>query len=215
MSHAMLGLSILLAVLIGGTFIVCAALIPFSSERGKGWRRWLIFTASCLMVVGAAGFFGSALSAAGGLNWLPNSFEWPVGYTGGVISTGEGLHVVPHTPSGRIQVYDADWSFLRGWHVDADAGTFKLGAPGGGRIEVITARGQWQYVFDLDGRLISKSTYRPKSYDSFPAEGASLVVPTSPWLWTFSHPGISWTVIAIGMGILIIMQRTGKRKAAT
>ena len=34
------------------------------------------------------------------MNWLPTSFEWPVGYTGGVVSTAEGLHVVPHTPSG-------------------------------------------------------------------------------------------------------------------
>jgi hypothetical protein len=214
MAHAMHALFILLVVLIGGIFIVGAALIPFSSERGRGWRRWLILAASCFMVVGAAGFFGSALSAAGGLNWLPNSFEWPVGYAGGVISTADGLHVVPHTPSGRIQVYDADWSFLRGWHVDAGAGTFRLVDPGEGRIEVITARGQRQYVFDVDGRLISQSTYRPKSYASFPAEGESLVVPTPPWLWTFSHPGISWAVIAIGMGILVIIERTGKRKAA-
>src|SRR5262249_50277691 len=104
-------LPILLVVLIGGTFIISAALIPFSSERGRGWRRWLTTTASCLLVVGAAGFFGSALSAAGGLNWLPSSFEWPVGYASGVVSTPEGLHVVPHTPSGRVQVYDANWSF--------------------------------------------------------------------------------------------------------
>jgi hypothetical protein len=58
-------LFILLVVLIGGTFIVCAALMPFSSERGRGWRRWLAIAASCLLVVGAAGFFGSALSAVG------------------------------------------------------------------------------------------------------------------------------------------------------
>jgi hypothetical protein len=207
-------LSILLVVLIGGTFIVGAACIPFSSERGRGWRRWLTITASCLMVVGEVGFFGSVLSAAGGLNWLPSSFEWPVGYTGGVVSTADGLHVAPHTPSGRIQVYDANWSFVTGWHVDAGGGTFKLLAPAGGRIEVITARGRWHYVFALDGTLISKNSYEPKSYDSFPREGESVVVPTAPWLWTFSHPGISWVVLAIGMVMLIIIQKAGKRKAA-
>jgi hypothetical protein len=195
-------LSILLVLLIGGTFIVSAAWIPFSSERGRGWRAWSIATASCLMVVGAAGFFGSALSAAGGLNWLPHSFEWPVGYTGGVVSTAAGLNVVPHTPSGRVQVYDANWSFLTDWHVDAGRGTFKLLAPAGRHIDVITARGQWHYVFGMDGRLISKSTYRPKSYNSFPTDGESLVVPTAPWLWTFSHPGISWAVVVMGMVIL-------------
>ena len=208
-------LSILLVVLIGGTFIVSAALIPFSSERGRGWRRWLTTAASCLLVVGAAGFFGSALSAVGGLSWLPSTFEWPAGYTGGVVSTAEGLHVVPHTPSGRIQVYDANWYFLTGWHVDAGGGTFKLLAPAGGRIEVITSRGQWRYVFGLDGRLISKSTYQPKTYTSFPDAGESLVVPTAPWLWAFSHPGISWAIAMTGMVMLIIMERAGKRKAAS
>src|SRR5215831_20079947 len=107
--------SILLVVLIGGTVIVFAVLIPYSRDRGTGWRRWLTALASCLVVVGAAGFFGSGLSAVGGLNWLPNSFEWPVGYSGGILTTAEGLHVVPHTPSGRIQVYDADWTFRTGW----------------------------------------------------------------------------------------------------
>jgi hypothetical protein len=207
-------LSILLVVLIGGTFIVCAALMPFSSERGRGWRRWLTITASCLFVIGGAGFFGSFLSAAGGLNWLPSSFEWPVGYTGGVITTGEGWHVVPHTPSGRIQVYDANWSFVTGWHVDANGGTFKLLAPTKGRIEVVTARGHWHYIFAMDGKLISKNTYEPKSYDSFPEEGESFVVPTAPWLWTFSHPGISWAVALMGMVILAIRERPRERKAA-
>ncbi len=207
--------SILLVVLIGGTFIVVAALIPFSSERGRGWRRWLIITASCLLVVGAGGFFGSALSAVGGLNWLPNSFEWPVGYTGGVVSTPERLHVVPHTPSGRIQVYDANWSFVTGWHVDAGGGTFKVLAPAEGHVDVITARGQWHYVFDMEGRLISKDSYQPDSYASFPEEGESVVVPTAPWLWIFSSPGISWAVAMTGMVMLVIMQRAGKQKAAS
>jgi len=208
-------LSVLLVVLIGGTFIILAASISFSSERGRGWRGWLTTAASCFLVVGAAGFFGSALSAVGGLNWLPNSFEWPVGYTGGIVSTAEGLHVVPHTPSGRIQVYDANWSFLTDWHVDAEGGTFKLLAPAGGRIDAITARGQWHYVFDMDGRLISKNSYQPKSYSSFPDEGESLVVPTSPWLWAFSSPGISWAVGATGMVILAVVQKAGKRKLPT
>jgi hypothetical protein len=209
-------LSILLVLLIGGTFIVGAALIPFSSERGRGWRRWLTIAASCLLVVGAAGFFGSALSAVGGLNWLPSSFEWPVGYATGVVSTPEGPHVVPHTPSGRIQVYDVNWSFRTGWHVDAGGGTFKVLAPAEGRIDVITARGQWHYVFDTDGRLISKNTYRPKSYGSFPEEGESVVVPTAPWLWVFSNPGISWVVAAMGMVILVIMRGgASKRRAAS
>jgi hypothetical protein len=207
-------LSLLLVVLIGGTFIVGAASIPFSSERGKGWRRWSTIAATCLLVVGAAGFFGSALSAVGGLNWLPSSFEWPVGFATGVVSTSDGVHVVPHTSSGRIQLYDGNWTFRTGWHVDAGAGEFKVRAPAEGRVEVITARGQWHYVFDVAGRLISKDTYRPKSYSSFPDEGESVVVRTAPWLWIFASPGISWAAVAIGMLMLFIIQRAGKRRVS-
>jgi hypothetical protein len=206
-------LGIILVLLIGGAFIVGAALIPFSSEYGRGWRRGLTIPASCLMVIGAAGFFGAVFSAVGGLNWLPNSFEWPVGCASGVITTAEGLHVVPHTPSGRIQVYNANWSFRTGWHVDAGAGAFRLLPSPNGRIEVITSRGRLHYVFDMDGRLISENTFQPESYGSLP-EGESVIVPTAPWLWAFSSPGISWAVAVTGMVILGVMHTVGNRKAA-
>jgi len=134
---------------------------------------------------------------------------------GGVVSTPEGFHIVPHTPSGRVQVYDADWTFLTGWYVDAFGGTFKLLAPVDGHIDVITARGDRHYVFDTGGQLISKSSYRPNSYDSFPEVGVSAVVPTAPWLWVFSNPAISWAVLMIGFVPMIVIRLADKRKAAT
>ena len=75
-----------------------------------------------LLLIGVTGFLGAGFSSAGGLNWLPSSFEWPVGSVDGVVTTKDGLHVVPHTPSGRIQIYDSGWHFTRGWRVDAGGG---------------------------------------------------------------------------------------------
>ena len=51
--------------------------------------------ASSLLVVGGAGFFGPALSAAGGFNWLPIPFEWPVGNVDGVMTTPDGKEAIP------------------------------------------------------------------------------------------------------------------------
>jgi len=203
-------LSILFVVLIGGTFMICAAAMPFSAQYGKGRRRSYTITAGSLAVLGAAGFFGSALSAVGGLDWLPSSFEWPVGYTAGVISTGKGWHIVPHTPSGRVQVYDANWSYLTGWHVDAGGGIFKLLPRLDGNIDVITARGQLHYVFAVDGQLISKETYEPLSFDSFPQMGESMFISTYPWLLTFSHPFLSWATAVAGL-LMLAIGRSGKK----
>ena len=208
-------LAIMLVLLIGGTWVILAAAGPFSSRRATGPKRWLGRLASAFLVVGGIGFFGSALSAVGGLNWLPHSFEWPVGYATGVISTNNGLHLVPHTPSGRVQVYDSDWTFIRGWHVDAGGGTFKLVASEDNRIEVITARGDWHYVFSSEGQLLSKRTYSPAMYSSFPDEGASFFVPTAPWLWVFSHPFIAWGVAMIGMLMLGVTDKIGKKRTTS
>ena len=152
-------LAMILVGSIGGLFVVACAVAPFASPRPSGRKRVCLFIGSGLAVVGALGFFGSAFSSAGGLNWLPDSFEWPAGYVTGVATTPNGLFIVPLTPSGRIQVYDADWKFVRGWHLDAGGGTFKVRALAADRIEVFTARGQWHYVFDEQGRMISRQKY--------------------------------------------------------
>src|SRR5262249_12353168 len=102
-------LAIILVLSIGGVFILGCAWAPFASSGLRGWKRAVFFVGSGLAVIGSLGFFGNAFSDVGGLNWLPASFEWPCGYVSGVATTDSGLYVVPHTPSGRIQVYDADW----------------------------------------------------------------------------------------------------------
>jgi len=109
---------------------------------------------------------------------------------------------VPHTPSNRVQVYDRDWRFVRGWYVDAGGGTFTLRTSGSNQVEVITSRGQWHYTFDLQGKLLSKEHYTSGTYGSFRGQGESHTVPTAPWLWVFTSPGYSWLAAAAGMGLL-------------
>ena len=111
-----------------------------------------------LLATGVMGFFGSGLSSVGGLNWLGQNFEWPVGYASGVI-TKDSIYIVPHTPSGRIQLHGANWQFFRGWRVDASGGTFKRLSGHSNTVEVVTARGQRRFVFDLSGNTLSKETY--------------------------------------------------------
>jgi hypothetical protein len=181
------------------------------------WKRLVGILAASFTAIGALGFMGSGLVALGAFNWLPTSFEWPIGYSDGVVSTEDHYYVVPHTPTGRIQIYTANWKFLRGWNVDAGGGTFKLYVTDKNHIHIITARMQMHYVYQLDGKLVSSETYSAtgKNYSSFPRETEAYFVPTPALLWIFSSPLYSWLAAAIGLALFIAKDKLSKTKTRT
>jgi hypothetical protein len=198
--------AIVLVLVIGGMFVGGSLLLACRSQKKSRRKKALTACGGVLMAIGGLGFFGTALSASGGLRWLPSNFEWPVGFASGVLIMTDGKQVVPLTAAGRIQVYDSEWRFLRGWYVDAGAGIFKI-RPKDDKIEVITARGRMRYLYTIDGSLLSQDSYAPQSYADFPAHGPSAVVPTRWWLWLFSHPFFSWATGAAGMLLLILIDK--------
>ncbi len=193
-------------------FVGYGALAAYRFREYTGRRRWLTATGGALAVIGGLGFLGAAFSAAGGLRWLPADFEWPMGFANGVLTTLDGKFVVPHTTTGRIQVYDPDWKFVTGWFVNAGGGTFKLGLKGRNNIEVITARRQMRYLYTIHGSLLVSETYKPLTYSDFPTSGTSVVVPTRWWLWTFTTPFFSWIVGAVGMALIMFSDPTKKKQ---
>jgi hypothetical protein len=205
-------LSLLLVLLMLGVWLFGATTTLLSARNEAGPKRFLLLVAPFFLALGALGFFGTAISSIGGLNWLPQSFEWPIGAASGVVETSDRFFVVPHTASGRIQVYDPHWKFTRGWHVDAGAGTFHLFISDPDRINVITARGQWHYVYSIEGTLLSAEHYPPGSYDSFPRQGTSHIVPTPLWLWTFTSPAYSWLAAMLGIVLLVLKEKIAPKK---
>ena len=197
-------MNIAVLVLILGVWLFAALTNFLSARKEAGPRRFLLLVAPFFLALGAIGFFGSALSATGGLNWLPKSFEWPIGSADGILETTDHFFVVPHSPSGRVQIYDSRWKFVRGWHVEAGGGTFRLFLSELNRINVVTSRGQWHYVYTLEGALLSAKHYPLGSYDSFPEQGISHTVPTPLWLWTFTSPLYSWLAAMFGMLLLFL-----------
>jgi hypothetical protein len=189
------------------TIFVCAENRPMHKKV-----RWIVYAAGVLMLVGAAGFFGSALSAVGALNFLPSSVEWPVGFASNILTMENGDILVPHISSGRIQVYDKDLRFVRGWHVDARGGVFKTRTGENGTIEAVTARGNQKIIFNERGAVVSTEEYTC-SYDAmFLESGKQLYIPTPFYLIAFSHPFIAWIFGIVGIVVLGIVKRT-KRTA--
>jgi hypothetical protein len=187
----------------------------FLAARGmtRGFReeadrfKLIVWVMYLLILIGAGGFFAAALSAVGILN-LPTSLEWPAGYVRGVVTAEDGKYVVPLIPSGRVQLYDAQWHFIRGWNVDAEGGDFKVQCSPDGKIEVFTARGEHHYSFTEDGDLIASTTSLPEDFSASP-QGQAVVVPTSPLLWVFSSPFLSWGVALIGFAGIVVLKKIG------
>jgi hypothetical protein len=197
---------ILLSVLIAG-WIFLSVFGSFGAKGFSGWKLGPSLLARALLILGAVGFFGNGLSAAGGLNWLPPSFEWPAGYSRGVLTTPAGVHVVPLQPSGRVQIYDAGWKFLRGWHIEGSGKPLDLTPAGGETFHVFTAGSHWDFVFDTQGRMISKEKYGATSGPNFRNDGEAMFVPTRLWLWVFSSPFLSFFTMMAGMGLIMLIAR--------
>src|SRR5579862_9685358 len=142
-----------------GVFIVAfVGFWLFFFFRGKSWSfdgktagTWVTVLMFFLASIGLGGLLAFALSAVGPLQ-LTASREWPAGYARGVITTPNGSHVVPLWACGRVQVYDSQWHFIRGWNVDSWGGVFEIQCPPDGAIEVLTARGDRKYRFNEEGQ---------------------------------------------------------------
>jgi hypothetical protein len=173
--------------------------------KRPGPLKWIVGVMYFVILIGAGGFFAAALSATGVLR-LPTYREWPAGYVRGVATAADGKYIVPLVPSGRVQIYDAQWHFIRGWNVDAGGGDFKVECSPDGLIEVFTARGERHYSFTEDGHLVASARILPETFASLPT-GGSVVVPTQALLWIFSSPFLSWALAVVGFVGLAILKK--------
>lgn len=117
---------------------------------------------------------------------------------------------MPLKPSGRLQIYDSQWHFIRGWNVDAGGGDFRVQCSSDGLVEVFTARGERQYSFTEEAHLVATTRILPETFASLPA-GDSVVVPTPPLLWVSSSPFLSWGLAVIGFVGLAILKKINSR----
>jgi hypothetical protein len=193
--------AIVMTLLLGISVIGMAIVAPFVGAFRNTRPRAGVFAASALIIMGTTGWFGSSLSAVGGLNWLPRSWEWPVGTADGVITMPDSTHVVPHVFSGRVQIYDAHWKFLRGWAIGSWGGDFRVMPSGADRFDVMKARSDWRDTYRLTGEHVARAKLE-RYYWTLPRYGERLCVPTSPWLLVFSGHMTTWLMYVLGLATL-------------
>lgn len=188
-------------------WIVGVLALPFiiKGDFPTGARR-LMVGASMLAAIGAVLFFLPLLLNAGGL--LPGSVEWPVGRATGVVTTASGASVVPHTASGRVQVYDQDLQFIRGWHVEADGGSFELAVAGDDEVvDVYAVRTKLRSRYSLDGLLLSQEPFVGTAAAQAGDQGRSVNIATRWWQWPLTSPAYGFVLAAPGLLLIVVLAR--------
>jgi len=86
----------------------------------------------------------------------PSTIEFPLGSLGSIAVDGEGRIYCAAGFYSRIQVYDTNGEFLRGWFVDATEGMIVVDVEEDGLLHVRTARGSRHFIYDAEGSLLQE-----------------------------------------------------------
>ena len=196
-------------LLLGGLMIVLSVRVPkrfFTAEFDLGWRRGPLFLGGVMFVVGVIALVVPPVW----LELLSETDEYPVGRAQSLITTQNGLRVVATNVGARLQVYDAEWNFLRGWDFDSHAGSNVALRPlANDEFEVLTLKGSRRYAYNTNGELISTGTYPWEEFAT--SSGKSAVVPTPWWLWVFTSHEYWMVLCAGGFALFALACWGGKR----
>ena len=172
---------------------------------------------SCLGIVGLIYGFACFLLPAFAGSHLPLNFEWPIGYADNVQQDLAGNYYVRHDAASRLQVYDPQKQYLRGWYYDAGGGVSAIrlvtDKQGGEELEITTARANHVYRYSLDGKLLSNTTHSARdraAYDRDAKSGADEYFPFHWWLIGLVSPAAGWAVGGVGM--VLVAAGEGLRK---
>ena len=147
---------------------------PPDEGRTPSARRRLLLVrgvAALLLVLGGVGWFGGAFAMLTRPEWLSGRVELPLGDLSGIAVDGQGRIYCGSPFYGRVQVYDADGRFLRGWFVDAGGGAFRLRVSPADELEVAAPRGSMYFRFDAEGNVLEEEADVPDYFVQFGEEG--------------------------------------------
>lgn len=115
--------------------------------------RVLKLSAGALLLLGFVGWFGGALMLIHKPGWISSNTQLPLGDLHCIAVDSQGRIYCGLGFYSRIQVYDDQGRFLRGWWIDA-TGRLRLHMAEGDRLEVEAIRRDRIFTFDPNGTLI-------------------------------------------------------------
>lgn len=89
---------------------------------------------------------------------------FPLSAPNDVVAAANGTIFVALEFYSRIQVYGRNGRFQYGYFVNSDGGLIRLEIGDAGNLRVLPARGEWNYVYDRTGKLLSSSS-KPQDHN--------------------------------------------------
>jgi hypothetical protein len=153
------------------------------------------------LLLGAAGLLVVTVQLSFGL--CPPEWEWPAGVASGVAELSDGRHVAILRAADRVQVYDQEWGFVRGWNVGARGRLTGLLVGESDVIIVSTPRAELHFA--ASGELLAST---PVGEDSpRPRRPLLAWVPGSPWYWLVLHPVACFALVLTGLAGRLLADR--------
>ena len=194
-----------------------------------------------LMIFGFAGWLGAFVFAGFGVTGLvPSHIELPLGVIDDIAVDDAGRVYCVAGPYARVQVYGAEGKFIRGIHSSSrGGGVTYIEIDPEGLLNIAIARKRWHYVFDQQGRMLSRvqderyydllsgdkgqvydkagdrykvspSVFWPRVLRIDPSGNAQTVVSTPILLWFIMMPLPAWFFALIGMVLIDLPDRLAK-----
>lgn len=149
------------ALLFGGMLFAafCGAMSDVQKQKKRTKKLLYVIGFTCIFFW-ITGFFGGALCSLGVLQWIPDRIEFPLALVEDLGVSRDGDLFVLVRFYGRIQVYDKNGDFVRGWFFYAPSGKVYMIVNENNTIAVEAYSSDTIYTFNDKGTLLKTNEHK-------------------------------------------------------
>lgn len=149
--------------------------ITLKSAGNEALAASFLFSILFTIVVASLWWFGGMglMPIPVQTRFFPPKIQFPLGDLNGIAIDNKGHLYLCILGYSRIQQYNSDGVFLKGWFIDAGSGLFDIWIDDENNLNVRTARTDEHLIFNADGKLLKTTTIASLEEDGNLAQKAS------------------------------------------
>lgn len=165
-------------------------------SEGPGSGLWPLTPAFLLIIYGLL-----AVSASWWAQYVvPGSWEWPLPEETRVVVLDNDQRAAATANSGRVQIYDADGRYIRGWFVPDEGGRAAVaGTEGRNTVLVDLPEADKLILYGMNG-LILRDDKRPEHFKVEPSDRFQAMTFATPWYqWPLISRNRASALVMVGL----------------